>query len=271
MEDSSKFSKFVQTVKRQATRMSVSGLHPKYMWDASTERIRYWMLNSIYPKNTRGHDLHKAIQHTLEAGEFTMQVGCGLYGQALLDLKKLGASNLIGLDFQVPTEEYNNIAFVSVDLTKKFPIEDNTFTGLVFGSYHFHYMSPAEQLHLLDEIDRITGPGSRGFLGPFFPQHLTTGAFAERFPEYQNPVYGYVKSKSVEGKKWRLFRSRIASLSTFSGVKTSSATRKGLRIPLFSFYDMGMRSFTGKLLGNARIKKDYKPMIPNEYFITFEK
>ncbi|KXK27263.1 MAG: hypothetical protein TR69_WS6001000137 [candidate division WS6 bacterium OLB20] len=265
------FSKFVGAVKHQAAKVSTAGLHPRYMWDASSERIRYWMLNSIFPENTRGHNLHKAIDHALENGEFIMQIGCGRHGQALLDLKKLGAGNLIGMDFRVPAEDYEDIAFVAADLTKRLPVEDDTFTGLVFGSYHFHYMSPGEQLHLLTEIDRITGPGSLGFLGPFFPQHLLEGPFADAFSDYKNPVYGFVKSRSVGGQRWRLYRSRIASLSTFSGIKTSSRTRKGVRIPLLSFYDMGFRSLTGRMLGNARIKRDYRPIIPNEYFITFEK
>jgi hypothetical protein len=250
--------------------ISASGLTPKYLWDASSERIKFWMLNTIYPRNSKGEGLYRVVKRQSKANKSIIHFGCGKNGEAILDLYKLGYRNLIGIDFEVPRHSPPGVEFIQLDLTRELPIAAHSVTGLVFGSYLLRYMPPALQLQLLLSIDRITGRGADGFLGPFYPQHLINTTFSEHFKNYQNPLYGFVNTRRNEKSQWALHRSRIATFG-FLQKPVNHKQRRGFRLPLFSFYDMTMRSATARLLGNAEVKRDYKPIVPNEYFITFSK
>lgn len=257
---------------KSVSKLKNTGLSPKYMWDASTEKIKFWMLNAIYPKNSGRRSLLSEIKLANFEQRYIIHLGCGVYGEALRDLKRMGAKNLIGVDFNVPQQQSADIEYVQLDLTTTLPIADHVINGVVFGSYLFHYFSPSEQLHLLREIDRITTKGARCFLGPFFPPHLYNTEFSKEYPSFQNPLYGFIRERfNRRSENWNLYRSRVAGLGMFSGIKTSAKSRKGLRLPLFSFYDMSLRALSAKMIGNLRIKRDYKVHVPNEFFITVEK
>jgi len=228
------------------------------------------MLNTIYPRNISGESLFSAIKKLKKSSGYVIHLGCGKYGEAVLDLSKLGFHNLIGIDFATPNNSPDGVEFISMDLSKKLPIKDGSVNGLIFGSYLFRYLSPELQLQLLEEIDRISGKGSKAFLGPFYPPQLINTKFEEKFRKYKNPLYGFIMADKRKSKGWTLYRSRIATFG-FLTRPGSKKSRRGLRLPLFSFYDMGLRSLTARLLGNAVVSKDYRPTIPNEYFITFVK
>ncbi|MFQ5493493.1 MAG: methyltransferase domain-containing protein [Candidatus Dojkabacteria bacterium] len=257
-------------IKKQAGKIRSSGMTPRYMWDASNERVKFWMLNSIFPKNRRGLNILKAIRFASSRKDYSVHIGCGEHGEAVQDLRRMGVRNLIGIDFNPPTEKQEGIEFISLDLSKKLPLETGSVQGVIFGSYLFHYMQPEEQYRLINEVDRLSAPGTYGFLGPFFPQHLNGSIFSKRYPKYKNPLFGLVSERNSRDRKWSLYRSRMAGLGSFSGRQSSAASRKGLRIPFLSFYDMSLRSFMSKVFGNARVRKDYPVKLPVEYFITFE-
>lgn len=264
------FKAVKSSLKTQALKITTSGLNPRYLWRASVEKSRYWMLNSIYPKNVKGQNLHLAIKEALENDKFILHIGCGTNAQALRDLKALGAKNLIGLDFQIEGKLPADIVCVSLDLRAGLPVEDNSFRGVVFGSYLFSQLEPEELLKLLEDIDRITGEGSKGFLGPFYPRKLFKSPFSEKYKDFKNPLFGFVRSRSTNKNKWRLYRSRTASLSTVLSSSRNNRISK-FTIPFITFSDLGLKAMSAKLAGNAQIKKDYKPVLPNEYYITFEK
>lgn len=243
----------------------------KYPFTASMARRRFWMVNALLPNSPDGKSLKKAIELANASGAKILDIGCGDRPQALLDLRNNGFNNLYGIDMNV------NKQIKGLNLKKNraedidFP--DRYFDGVVFSAYVFPHIPLQNQLRALEEIDRITGKGCRGYLGPFSPQVLVKSSIAKQFPEYKNPLFGYVESKkSKKDEEWILWKSWLTNLGVYAKPNNNIyAQIYRSRIPLYMAYFLSIRGLLNKILPNTKVTKDYKSRMPFEYFITFIK
>lgn len=138
------------------------------------------------------------------------------------------------------TEKYSNFKFQYVDLYNKFynvkgaiqpqgfkfPYADNSF-DFVFATSVFTHLLPADSLHYLDEIARVTAPGGKVFLTWFVlddesQKNMRTDASSAVF-DYPYPgtnfcFYSHASNPEAEiaySKKW--LDSRLGSCEFYPG------------------------------------------------------
>lgn len=233
-------------------------------------RRKFWMIDALMPKSPDGKTLKQAIDFSFENDRKILDIGCGDKAQALVDLKNDGYDNLYGLDIKPPKE------IKGIDIKKESIIEtsypDNYFDGVVFSAYVLAHLSPQEQLLALQEIDRITGSGAYGFIGPFSVYSLYNTPFAEVFSGYKNPLLGYVDFKNSEKKgHWQLHKTFLTNFGVYSKPSKLNEVYYRSPIPLYMAYVLSGRSIMNKFIPSRVINKDYKEKLPLEYYITFKK
>ena len=242
-----------------------------YVFRASMARRRFWMINSLLPKSPDGKTLKEAVDIAQNNNQKILDLGCGDRAQALVDLRNQGYDNLYGIDLKPPENIYEKIQIEKGTLVKmKYP--DNFFDGVVFSSYVFPHLKPMEQYNALEEIDRITSSGSRGYIGPFSIYHYKNTDFSKKFPDHKNPLFGYIKKKNSAKKgKWQLWKSYLMNLAIYK--KSNNMVEKGYRmnIPFYMAYFLSSRGLLNTVIPTRKVNKDSLGKMPFEYFITFQK
>jgi hypothetical protein len=241
-----------------------------YPITASMARRRFWMLNSLFPKSPSGKGLRTAINKAVLEDKKIIDLGCGDTAQALVDLRNEGIDNLYGIDLK-PPKKVKGIEITKGSMTQM-PYPDEFIDGVLFSSYVLPHLSSEDQYKVLEEIDRISGPGSIGFIGPINPQANNLVYFKEKFPGFKNPYWAYVQEKNKQGKgKWVLSRSMLFNLAVYTKPNKVQGFIYKQRIPFYMLYFLTGRGLLNRITPSFKVRKDFQAKMPFEYFITFEK
>lgn len=233
-------------------------------------RRRFWMIDNLLPNSPDGMSLKDSIKESFEKDKQILDLGCGDSAEALKDLRDMGYDNLIGIDIH-PPEKVSGINIIKSSIAQ-LPFEDDSFEGTIFSSYVFPHLSPGDQLKALYEIDRISKSGTRGFIGPFAPQTLEDTDFSKAFPDYKNPLLGFVVQKNHEKKgKWILTRSFLTNFGVYTKPNKYEEMYYRSSFPLLSAYVLTGRAMINRFVPILRVSRNFKERFPFEYFITFTK
>lgn len=243
----------------------------QYLFTANMARRRFSMLNTIFPKGPDGFSLRKSVIDSFERDEKILDLGCGDRAQSLVDLRNQGYDNLYGIDLKPPKEKYQGITTIKSNIDT-LPFEDDEIRGTIYSSYVFMYLTPKEQLDALSEIERVTGQGSRVFLGPFQPKKLIDTEFHKEFLKYKNPLFGFVNEMNKKSTgKWRLTKVMLPSMYSRIGKGDLGELYYRLPIPFFYLYVMYGRNILRRFVPQFVVKKDSKLRLEVEYYVTLNK
>ncbi len=242
-----------------------------YPFLATMDRRKFWMINALFPYSPDGRSLKQAVDEASHNKTRIVDLGCGRYAQSLMDLRLDGYENLIGIDLKPPKNK-RGIYIIKSNLTE-IPFEDDSIRGVIYSTYVLQHLTPEDQHKTLLEIDRITGKGSRGFLGPINPQMVNnSGYWKARYPEAKNPYLAFVNEMNRRGNgKWILKKSLLTNTSFYvKNNKFKEFIYRGL-FPFLMFYLISGRAILQKISPKFEIRRDFYEKTPYEYFITFVK